>query len=304
MDKLALKNFYKRFPSEDVCVSYLAEVRWSNGRVCPHCGGLKSYEFTRKDKKGNTSRLYKCAECKNQFTAKVGTIFTDSHIPLQDWFLAVHLLTSHKKGVSSVYLANELEITQKTAWFMLQRIRYAMSYRTFDKPLDGTIEGDETYIGGKASRKDAFSSKVAVLGLVEKRKDTGRLVTAVTKQADATVALPFVRAHAAQGAEIQTDESRIYSRLKREYPHRFVTHAKHEYVRGDVSTNTIEGAWNHLKLGLKATYMSRVTPKHLEMYCDEFSFRWNARDMNGTERLERWMARVNGKHLPYKSLVG
>src|SRR5438046_2585928 len=125
MDKIILKHFYQRFPTEESCLDYLEKIHWPDGRVCPHCGSVKSYKF-------KNGTLFKCADCKKQFSAKVGTIFSGSHIKLQDWFLAVHLLTSHKKGISSVYLAGELEVTQKTAWFMLQRIRYAMNYGTLD----------------------------------------------------------------------------------------------------------------------------------------------------------------------------
>lgn len=296
MEDLRLFNFFKQFPTEEACIAYLEKVRWPDQRYCPHCGSTKTYKF-------KSGKLFKCGDCRKQFTAKVGTIFTDSHIPLQKWFLAVYMLTSLKKGVSSIAIAKQLDVTQKSAWFMLQRIRYAMSYGTFDKPLEGTLEGDETYIGGKSDLKGKFSNKVAVLGLVEKQKGTGKIVTMVTKHADATVALPFIRANAKKGSEIQTDESRIYHRLKREYTHQFVTHQNLEYVRDDVTTNTIEGAWDHLKLGLRAIYMG-VSPKHLSMYCDEFGFRYNTRDLKDGERFEQWFNRVNGKHLPYKSLVG
>jgi len=295
MSELNLINFHQQFPDEQACLDYLESIRWGKDRACPHCGSLKNYKF-------KSGKLFKCGDCKKQFTAKVGTIFTDTHIPLKKWFMAIYLLTSRKKGTSSVQMSKDLKITQKSAWFMLQRIRYAMSYGTFDKPLEGVIEVDETYVGGKSDLEHKFSNKVAVIGMVEKQKDTGRIVTKVTRHADATVAMPFIRANAKQNSEIQTDESRIYSRLKREYPHKFVTHKNFEYVREDVSTNTIEGAWNHLKLGLKAIYMG-VSPKHLERYCDEFGFRYNTRGLKDGERFEQWFNRINGKHLPYKDLV-
>lgn len=298
MKELNLANFYKQFPDEKACLAYLEKMRWPQGVACPHCGSVKTYKF--KD-----GLLFKCGEkeCRKQFTAKVGTIFTDTHIALQKWFLAIYLLTSRKKGTSSVQLAKDLEITQKSAWFMLQRIRYAMKY-SLDKPLDGTIEADETYIGGKtADSRGRFHNKVAVIGMVEKRKNTGRIVTEVTKHADATVAMPFIRAMAKQNSTIHTDESAIYHRLGREYPHKYVTHKKLEYVRGDVSTNTIDGAWNHLKLGLKAIYMG-VSPKHLPKYCMEFDYRYNTRSLKDGERFTQWFEGINGRHLPYKSLVG
>lgn len=295
MNELTLVNFYKQFPDEQACLDYLEQVRWPGERACPHCGSLKNYKF-------KSGKLFKCGDCKKQFSTKVGTIFTDSHVPLQKWFLAVFLLTSQKKGISSIRLAEYLEVTQKSAWFMLQRIRYAMNYGTFDKPLHGTYEADETYIGGKSTSEERYRNKTAVLGIVEKKKDTGRIVLKATKQADATVALPFIRATAKQSAVIHTDESTIYNRLKKEYVHEVVTHKDNEYVRGGISTNTIDGAWNHLKLGLKAIYMG-VSPKHLGMYCDEFSFRYNTRDLNSGERFNEWFGGVNGKHLTYQALI-
>lgn len=297
MDELRLKNFYQRFPNEEACIEYLAQMRWPEQRACPHCGSVKTYSFK------NGKKLFKCSDCHKQFSVKVGTIFTDSHIPLQTWFLAVYLLTTQKKGISSIRLAEYLEVTQKTAWFMLHRIRYAMNYGTFDKPLDGVLEADETYIGGKTTFDKKHQNKVAVMGIVEKKKNTGRIVTKVTKIPDATVALPFIRAYAKQHATLHTDESRIYNRVKREYTHEHVNHSKFEYVRGDVTTNTIEGAWGHLKLGLKAIYMG-VSTKHLAMYCDEFGFRYNTRDISGGARFEVWFKGINGRHLPYRTLIG
>jgi transposase-like protein len=296
MDNLSLKAFYQKFPNEETCLIYLEQARWPQGRACPHCGSIKTYKF-------KNGKLFKCGECKKQFTAKVGTIFTDSHIKLQDWFLAVQLLVSHKKGVSSVYLSEQLGITQKTAWFMLQRIRHAMSYGSFDKPLGGMLEAGETYIGGKSKFETKYDNKMVVMGIVEKQKHGGRIVLKVTKHANATVALPFIRATANKTASVQTDESKIYYRLNREYPHESVNRSENEYVRDDVTTNTIERAWNYLKLSLKATCMNRVTPKHLSMYCDEFNCRYNIRDADTAQKFEEWFNRINSKHLPYKSLI-
>jgi transposase-like protein len=135
-------RFYEKFRDEQVCRDYLEEARWGDEIVCPHCGSYKTYKFT-------NGRLFKCGDCKKQFTVRVGTIFEDSKISLQKWFLAVYLATSLKKGVSSVQLSKYLGITQKTAWFMLQRIRYAIKSGTYDN-LDGKVEIDETYVGSKS----------------------------------------------------------------------------------------------------------------------------------------------------------
>ena len=155
-------DFQKELADEDACLAYLEQQRWVNGRYCPHCGSYETYKF-------KNGRLFKCADCKKQFTVKVGTIFSDSHISLQKWFYAVFLNTSLKKDISSIQLSKYLGITQKSAWFMLQRIRYSMSNNTFDKPLDGIVEVDETYVGGKVSGKGHGPvGKQVVFGAVER----------------------------------------------------------------------------------------------------------------------------------------
>ena len=294
MKELNLVNFYQKFTDENACLAYLEQVRWPNGRICPHCGSVKSYRF--KD-----GKLFKCADCRKQFTAKVGTIFTDSHIPLQKWYLAIYLLTSQKKGISSIRMAEYLQIMQSSAWFMLQRIRYAMEYG-LDKPFEGIAEMDGTQIGGRTTSTLRNTNKMTVLGIVEKQKKTGRLVTKVTKHEDATVARNFLKAVVRDGAIIHTDEGTAFYNLKKNYDHRGVAHSKHEYVREDTHVNTIEGAWSHLKLGIKAIYVG-VSHKHLQKYCWEFSFRYSTRNLSDGERFNEWFTSVNGKHLPYKKLV-
>jgi transposase-like protein len=297
MAVINLVTFYQQFPDEQACRDYLQRARWGSSTVCPKCGttDAKIYRL-------NGGRLLKCATCRQPFSVRVGTIFEDSPIPLQSWFLAVYLCTSLKKGISSVQLAKYLGITQKSAWHMLHRIRHNITDNT--PSLEGVVEVDETYYGGKTTEQSGrFSNKVAIIGAVEKQKHTGRIKTTVTKTADATIALPFMRATIKQGATVQTDESGIYHRVKREYAHQSVNHSEKEYVREAVSTNTIEGAWDHLKLGLRAIYMGRVTAKHLASYCDEFSFRYNFRDMSDGERFAMWFKFSNGKRLTYKELT-
>ena len=294
MKDLNLINFYQHFPDEQACLEYLEQVRWPNGRACPHCGSVKTYRF-------KSGKLFKCGDCKMQFTAKVGTIFTDTHVPLQKWFLSIYLLTSRKKGTSSVQLAKDLKITQKSAWFVLHRIRYAMEHG-IDKPIDTPSEIDATWVGGKSTSKLRFANKVAVMGIAEKQKGTGRIVTRLTKYEDATVAIDFLRKTVKKGSVIHSDEGSAYTNLKREYAHEIVVHSKNEYVRNGVSTNQIDGAWNHLKLGLKATYMG-VSVKHLPLFLQEFQTRYNSRELTDGERFGEWFSGVNGKHLPYKSLI-
>jgi len=292
-----LINFYKQFPDEQACRDFLQNARWGSVTMCPKCGVSDTKIYKLKD-----SRLLKCATCRRPFSVRVGTVFEDSALPLQSWFLAIYLCTSLKKGISSVQLAKYLGITQKSAWHMLHRIRHNVTDNTLS--LEGVVEVDETYWGGRTTDKQGkFKNKVAVIGAVEKQKSTGRIKTTVTKTADATVALPFMRSAIKKGSSVHTDESKIYHRVKREYDHQSVNHSEKEYVREAVSTNTIEGAWDHLKLGLRAIYMGRVTAKHLASYCDEFSFRYNFRDMSDGERFVTWFRFSNGKQLTWAELT-
>jgi transposase-like protein len=293
---MTLLDFNKQFPGEQACQDYLEQMRWADGRYCPHCGSYETYKF--KD-----GRLFKCSDCKKQFTVKVGTIFSDSHVPLQKWFYAVYLNTSLKKGISSIQLAKYLGITQKSAWFMLQRIRYSVAHGTFDKPLEGTVEVDETYVGGfHHGQANKYDNKVAVIGIVEKKKKTGRIRTTVTKRADATVALPFIKASLKQNTVVHTDESRIYNRLKRDFIHDTVNRSQKEFVRENVSTQQIDGAWSHLKAGLDAIYVG-VSAKHLPLYCNEFDYRYNTRELTDGQRFDQWFKFINGKRLTYKNLI-
>lgn len=289
-------DFYQRFGSEDACIDYLEEKQWHGQPVCPHCGSVTVY-------KCQSRRIFKCSDCTKQFSARIGTIFEESRLPLQKWFLAIWLLTSHKKGVSSIQIAKHLGITQKSAWHMLHRIRYAVNSGSFDKQMDGTVEIDETYIGGKHRGNLRHNdNKAMVIGIVEKNKGKGRIRAMATKTADATVALPFIRASLKQQAKVQTDESKIYHRVKREWQHDTINHAKGEYVRADVTTNTIEGAWMHLKASLDAIYIG-VSPKHLQRYCDEFCYRYSTRYMKDGERFELWFNFIRDKRLMYKTLI-
>lgn len=293
---MSLISIQKQFKDEATCHAYLAEKRWPTGRYCPYCGSLKSYAFS-------DGKTYKCADCRRRFTATIGSIFEGSHIPLQKWFMATYLVMSHKKGVSSIQVAKDLELTQKSAWFMLQRIRYAVGSGSFDKPLDGTAENDETYYGGKGpSSKERFSNKMAIIGMVEKHKGAGQLRTKAVRHADVNNITSFVRKNLKPGSVLHTDESYLYGVVKNEYEHDFVTHSHKEYVRKDgVGTNQIEGLWYHLKASLDTIYM-HVSHKHLQRYCDEFSWRYSTRDISDNERFELWFSRVNGKRLTYRRL--
>lgn len=293
---MSLLSLQKQFPNEEVCHQFLAEKRWPKGRICPYCGGVKSYAFS--DKK-----TYKCAACRRKFTATIGSIFEGSHIPLQKWFMATYLVMSHKKGVSSIQIAKDLELTQKSAWFMLQRIRYAVGSGSLDKPIDGPVEGDETWYGGKHSgRKERYSSKVAIMGIVEKRKGSGEIRTKAVKRADTSTVTPFVRDNLKPGSVLHTDESYFYNFVKKGYKHDSVNHHAKEYARPDgTGTNQIEGAWFHLKASLDIIYM-HVSFKHMPHYLAEHDWRYSTRDMTDNERFDRWFDHVSHKRLTYRRL--
>ncbi|HUD06932.1 MAG TPA: IS1595 family transposase [Candidatus Saccharimonadales bacterium] len=291
-----LLDFYKRFATEDACIDYLEQTRWGDSPICPRCGCVDVYRC-------RSRRIFKCTGCEKQFTARIGTIFEESRLPLQKWFLAIYLLTSHKKGVSSIQISKHLGITQKSAWHMLHRIRYAVTSGSFETPLQGTVEIDETYIGGKhRGLRDHNDNKAMVIGIVEKNKGKGRMKAMATKTASATVALPFIRASLIKQAKVQTDESKIYHRVKREWQHETINHSEGEYAKAGVTTNTIEGAWMHLKASLDAIYIG-VSPKHLQRYCDEYCYRYSTRDLTDSQRFELWFQFINGKRLKYKQLV-
>lgn len=250
------------FSNEDICIAHAAVLRWPNGVVCPTCGRVDVSYLT-------TQKRWQCksAHAKRQFSVKVGTIFEDSAIGLDKWLPAIWMIVNAKNGVSSYEIARSLGVTQKTAWYMAQRIRAAMKHSTFDK-LDDPTEADETYIGGKTTEKQGrFSNKMAVVGVVEKKKHIGQIRAFATKHADATNTLPFLKANLNEGAVVHTDESGIYSRAKRTFIHEAVNHSQGEYARGAVSTTTIDGFWNLMKRSIRGTY-THVSSSHLNRYVD------------------------------------
>jgi len=289
-----LLEFQKNFGTEEQCLAYLEQTRWSKGRFCPHCKSEKTYKFA-------DGLLFKCGECKKQFTVKVGTIFSDSKIPLFKWFLAIYLATSLKKGISSMQLSRYISVTQKSSWFMLQRIRYAIEKSGNGGLLENVVEVDETYVGGKHSGKRGRGAegKTPIVGIVQRK---GIVRTETVSDTTARTVRKIVRDNVKIGTYILTDEYRSYNRLEQDgYFHGRITHSAGEYANGEIHTNTIEGFWSHLKRGIDGVY-HHVSPKHLQKYCKEFEYRYNTRTMKDFDRFTDSLGLTN-QRLTYNQLT-
>jgi transposase-like protein len=292
----SLLDIVKHFPDEKSCLEHLEKMRWNNKIICPHCGS------DRKIYRINDGKLFKCSDCLKQFTIRVGTIFEDSALPLQKWFMGIYLIMAHKKGISSVQLGKDIEVTQKTAWFMLHRIRYAIRTKSFDKPLDGIIEVDETFIGGKTHGQGTGYSqpnKTAVFGMVERKGD----VRANTvKHVNGKTLKPIIIENVSKKSIIMSDEFGAYKDLDKKFKdHQIVVHSNKEYVRGIAHTNCIESFWALLKRSIVGIY-HHVDKKHLDKYVDEFEFRYNNRYIHDAERFSSMLSLCHGR-LMYKNLI-
>ncbi len=310
MNFKSLPQLLDFFKDEQAGIEYYENIRWNGNPVCPHCGSEKPYK---------TNRGYKCSnkDCHKKFTVRVGTIFENSKIPFRIWFAAIYLATTHKKGISSVQLSIDLGITQKTAWFVLHRIREMLKEKA-PKMLGetNTVEVDETYIGGKEKNKHAhkrrslddktklnngaaFVDKKVVIGIIERN---GKVVLKHVPRATKENMVELIHKHVPKGSKIYTDEFAGYSNLGRNYTHDTVKHAFSIYVAGDVHTNTIENFWSVLKRGLYGVY-HQVSEKHLERYLDEFASRFNTRDLSSQGRFDNFLSQSESV-LSYKKLIG
>jgi transposase-like protein len=285
---------------------FLENLRWPNGAVCPHCGCKTAYKLTAKptSKKPVRPGVYKCKDCEQQFTVTVNTIFEDSHIPLNKWLLAIHLLCTSKKGMSAHQLHRNLGVTYKSAWFMAHRIRYMMSQPSFKnkQKMFGVIEADETYVGGKGTkitRVEAYAKKQKVFAIVKRDGDVRSFhVERVT--GENLQKILWENAH--PSATIMTDSFSSYDNLKGQFnTHYQVNHSKGEYSRTEpgkptIHTNTIEGVFSLLKRGIIGTY-HQVGKHHLHRYLSEFDFRYNARKISDTDRTLLALSQAEGKRL-------
>jgi transposase-like protein len=303
------------FSNPDNCIEYIAVRRWPNGAVCPTCGSVKVSAFNA------TRRTWKCGSHhpKREFSIKVGTIYEDSPIPLDKWLAATWMLTNCKNGVSSYEVARDLKVTQKTAWFMLHRIRLALGEAPEDKMGGGTVEIDETHVGGTpkfmhAKRRNALkvqlganahTAKTAVMGMLD--RDARQVRAHVVPNVKRETLQEHILRNIEGGTTVYTDNAVWYDKALQDYVHEVVDHTR-EYVRGEVHTQGIENFWSLLKRSLRGTYVC-VEPFHLDRYVSEQVFRFNNRatrdnPLNDADRFDIAVRQIVGKRITFAELTG
>lgn len=302
-----LRDAIRYFADPQVCIDTVAALRWPNGPVCPSCEGTEHYYLA-------TQKRWKCKGCKKQFSVKVGTIFEDSAIALDKWLIALWMLVNCKNGISSYEISRDLGITQKSAWFVLHRLRLALQNGSVGMigGKGSEVEVDETFIGGAArfmhadKRKRRITEtgtkdKTAVLGILERG---GEVRTAVVGNRRKHALQTQVRAHVKAGSAIYTDALMSYQGLKHhDFEHQVIDHAE-KYVDGRIHTNGLENFWSLVKRGLKGTYIS-VEPFHLFRYLDEQAYRFNNRKLaHDGERFELALSQIAGKRLTFAEVTG
>jgi transposase-like protein len=309
-----LQTAIQHFSDEQVCIDTIAALRWPEGVICPACGHKEHYYL-------KTQKRWKCKDCNRQFSVKLGTIFEDSPIHLSKWLLAMWMIANCKNGVSSYEIHRAIGVTQKSAWFMLQRIRLAMQQGSIMKlgGSGGHVEVDETYIGGKArfmhkhkranmtlpGMAKGAANKAIVAGFFE--RGTRKVRTQVIPNRDKSTFHTMVKENVELGSLLSTDDCHSYWGLDKEYIHKIVDHAE-RYVDGQIHTNSLENFWSLLKRGLKGTYVA-VEPFHLFRYLDEQTFRFNNRGNKETpihdgQRFEMLLSQIAGKRLTYAEVTG
>lgn len=301
----SLFDLLKKFPSEKHCIQHLENIRWGGNVVSPFDENSTVYSVK--------NNRYKCRNTNKYFNVRTGTIFEDSKVPLQKWFMAIYLAASHKKGISSHQLSRDIDVTQKTAWFMLHRIRYAFEHPNFNKVMgesdERIVEADETYIGGKMHNKHAkerreykaagVDNKAPVLGLLER----GKHVQAIQIQrVDSATVLPILFETILPNTTFVTDGAKVYSETDFAFKnHIVVNHSIGEYANGKFHTNSIEGFWSQLKRGIYGIY-HHVSPEHLQQYLNEFAFRYNTRTSTEGARFNLYLKQTD-RRLKYKDLI-
>ncbi len=303
---LTLDQINTRFASDETAREYIETILWPKGPVCPHCKNADAkriWKIQANPGKKIRAGLYRCAECNKEFTVTVGTIFEDSHIPLRKWLIACYLICSSKKGISSLQLQRILDLgSYRTALFMTHRLRYALQDPVFSDKLTGTIEADETYVGGKSKGKGRhfMGNKVPVFAMVERG---GRVRSQVMKYVTGKNLKAALKSNVRPSATIMTDELPAYRKATKDFAsHQAVNHSAGEYVRGLAHTQSVDGFFSLLKRGVVGTF-HHISEQHLPLYLAEFDHRHNTRFLTDGERTVIGLQKTNGKRLLYKQPV-